>query len=209
VNAQEPSQPLVDRASRGDAAAVEDLLSLHLPGLTKFLRHHAGAAVLARESPDDRVQSVCRKVLKRLRDGRFLWRGEGAFNQWLDQAAVLKLRDRRDIHGAEKRDARQEAAMPSGSNVPLAAPWLRGAEPSPSEDAALHEQVAPLARTLDRLSDSHRQVIELAHFEGLSHAEIGARLCISEAASRQLLARALARLTTLQAESLPPDAGRV
>ena len=50
---------LVDKASRGDAVAVDALLERHLPALHAFVRLHAeGDAIVARESRSDLVQSV-------------------------------------------------------------------------------------------------------------------------------------------------------
>ena len=65
------------RASRGDAAAIEQLIQEHLPGLRAFVRLNAGATLRAREAQSDLVQSVCREVLEG-REG-FEYRGDAAF----------------------------------------------------------------------------------------------------------------------------------
>ena len=61
----------------------------------------------------------------------------------------------------------------------------------------LREEVERLRAALSKLPENYRQVIHLAHVDGLSHREIAERLGISEANSRVLLSRALARLATL------------
>jgi RNA polymerase sigma-70 factor (ECF subfamily) len=57
-----------------------------------------------------------------------------------------------------------------------------------------HEQTGQLAMALDRLSFSHRQSIVLRHLEGLSFAEIAARMGRSVGAVRKLSARGLSVL---------------
>jgi len=187
MDERDPSEPDVERAARGEPAAVDALLARHLDGLAAFLRRRAGATLLAQESGSDLAQSVCRDVLERLRDGRFDWRGEAAFKQWLYQAALLKLRDRRDFHGAARRDAARRVGDSAAARV-------AGTEPTPSQAAVARERAEEIVAALAKLPPDSRRIIELARFEGKSHAEIAALLGITVADSRQRLARALARL---------------
>jgi RNA polymerase sigma-70 factor (ECF subfamily) len=181
----------VERATRGDAAAVEALLARHLPGLRTFLERRAGAVLLRKESGEDLAQSVCREVLGSLRSGRLEYQGEAAFRNWLHQAALLKMRERREFLGAAKRDADEVPASGIESQVP-------GGGPTPSQEAIAREQAEELSQALARLPSELRRVIELARIQGWSHAEIAAELGISEVNSRKLLSRALARLTSLR-----------
>src|SRR5215510_13975884 len=88
----EPSARLVQAAAGGDAEAVRALVEDHLPRLRAFVRLNCGAALRARESASDLVQSACRDVLANL-DG-FRWEGEPAFRSWLYTAAARKVADR-------------------------------------------------------------------------------------------------------------------
>src|SRR5262249_19130824 len=71
---------------------------------------------------------------------------------------------------------------------------LADAGPSPSEQAARHEQEVRLAEVLSRLPDDYREVIVLRNFEGLSHEEVAARMGRGVGAVRMLWVRALSRL---------------
>lgn len=185
------TREMVERAERGEAAAVDALLARHWDGLAAFLRRRAGAGLMAQESGSDLAQSVCREVLERLRDGRFDYRGEAPFKQWLYQAALLKLRDRRDFHGAARRDAGRRVGESAAEGV-------AGPDPTPSQDAVARERAEQIVAAIAKLPPEWRRVVELARFEGKSHAEIAALLGISVEASRQTLSRALARLSALR-----------
>jgi RNA polymerase sigma-70 factor (ECF subfamily) len=76
---------------------------------------------------------------------------------------------------------------------------------TPSEVAALHEELDRLQEVLEQLPERYAQVITWAQIDGLGHAEIAERLGISETNSRVLLSRALARLASLarRGESSP------
>lgn len=187
----DPLSTRLSRAHDGDRAAVEALLVEFLPGLRAWLAHHAGAAVAAKETPDDLVQSVCREVLERLEGDRIEYRGEAQFRQWLYQAAAHKLQNRRRHLHAERRDVRREVVASGTWEDHLAR------LSTPSAHAMRREDLACLESALAALGDEQREIIRLARLEGLSHAEIGSRLGVSESHSRVLLARAMARLGRL------------
>ncbi|HUU99103.1 MAG TPA: sigma-70 family RNA polymerase sigma factor, partial [Phycisphaerae bacterium] len=65
---------------------------------------------------------------------------------------------------------------------------------TPSRVARRQEALSALPMGLSDLSESHRQVIELRFLEGLSVAEVAARLGKSEAAVVALTKRALEAL---------------
>ena len=197
------SRKLVEDASRGDAVAVEALVEHYLPDLERFVGRRAGAAVLARESSSDLVQSICREVFQHLADERLEYRGEREFKQWLYQAALLKLAERARHWRADKRDTARELALGSAADSALRAASEPTGSASPSAAAIRREDAQRLRAAIAGLPEGYREVVELAYLEGLSHQEISARLSISETNSRVLLSRAVARLTLLRAA---PDA---
>ena len=201
---------LVERASQGEAGAVERLLEKYLPDLRVYLQRRAGWAIRAKESGEDLAQSCCREVLERLADGRFRFQGEAQFRQWLYQAALLKIRDRERHWKADKRDVRREQrpmTRPSASAARFRASLFR-ADGTPSQAAAHHEEQELLEQAFDRLPERYQEILMLAHVEGLSHREIGERLAVTAEHSRVLLSRGLAQLSRLAAEIQDREAGR-
>lgn len=199
----EGTRELVERASRGEDGAVEDLLGRYLPGLERYVARHASPLVRAQESAGDLALSVCREVLESLRCGSFRYQGEEAFRQWLFRAAAMKLATRHRHWRALRRDPGRlrAAGVDDGSRPALAG------EPhddrTPSLDAVRSEELARFQASFAELPDRYQQAILLHHVESLGHAEIGARLGISEANSRMLLSRALARLARLTRPAQP------
>jgi RNA polymerase sigma-70 factor (ECF subfamily) len=186
---EDRSRLLHTAAATGDDAAVEELLARYLPDLERYVAHNAGGFVLAHESRSDLVQSVCREVIVRLRDGRFSYRGEARFRQWLYRAAVMKMMNRHRFYRAARRDAGQVTPPADSPDVP--APGA-----TPSEEAGLREDLDRFARAFARLPDNYRTIIQLHHADGRPHAEIARELGITEAHSRVLLSRALAKLAS-------------
>ncbi len=194
------SRPLVERASHGDVGAVDALLAKHLPGLERYVRKRAGAALGARESASDLVQSTCREVLQHL--DRYRYDGEEGFQRWLFATALRKIRDKHRFHLAEKRDARREVrpAPASARTSPAASAAFFRTFATPSREAVAREEMARIERTFGRLSESYRQVITLAQIEGLPSADVGRRMGITAGNARVLLSRALARFARLLRE---------
>lgn len=185
----------VAAASQGDAAAIEALLERYLPDLESYLARRAGRRVLRREAPEDLAQSVCREALERLRHGRFEFRGEPAFREWLYRAALMKLMNRNRHWNAERRAVELEAALPLVPGEASEAPGLDPAvSATPSRAAEWQEELERFELAYVELPERQREVLRLFHVEGLSHADIAGQLAISEANSRMLLSRALARI---------------
>ncbi|MEZ5966862.1 MAG: sigma-70 family RNA polymerase sigma factor [Planctomycetota bacterium] len=181
----------VEKASRGDAPAIDDLLRRHLPALRAFLRLRAGPAIRARESAADLAQSVCRELLQQM--GNFDYRGEAAFKAWLFTAAMRKLVERQRYYEADKRDVGREVHAPGTGDAGLLEVY--GNVITPSRYAEAHEAMESLERAFDALPQEYRDVIVWHRIVGLSQREIGERMGRSEIAVQRLFARARAKLS--------------
>jgi len=172
---------------------IEVLLERHLDDLHAYVRKNMDAALAERESCADLVQSICREVLDARGDFRF--QGEAAFRQWLLQVALHKLIDRRRFYRARKReDAAREGDFSASWRIEELARLARTLL-SPSGEAMLREDLDRLAGALDRLSETDRAIIRMVHLDGLTHADVGARIGCTEPQSRGRLFLALARLS--------------
>jgi RNA polymerase sigma-70 factor, ECF subfamily len=180
---------LFERATAGDADAMDQLLAQHLPQLHAFVRVRLGGAVRARESSMDVVQSVCRELLAA--PGAFSFQGEERFRAWLFTAALNKIRDKQRFHGRDRRALGREQEL-----VEDDAAWRHAASLlTPSVDAIGGETARALAAAMAALAEEHREVITMARIVGLPHAVIAEAMGRSEQAVRQLLVRALLKLS--------------
>ena len=179
---------LYERASSGDAQSLDLLLAHYMPQLHAYVHARLSADVRARESTMDVVQSVCRDLLAER--ARFDFRGEERFRAWLFTSALNKMRDKHRFHRGAMRDVRRETPLASDPEGVLVRSLL-----TPSQDAVAAETARALIEALSALSDDHREVIALARVVGLPHRVIAEVMGRSEEAVRQLLGRALFRLT--------------
>jgi RNA polymerase sigma factor (sigma-70 family) len=181
---------LWDRVRKGDPAALDVLLARHLPALRAYIRIQAGPAVRRRESCSDLVQSACREALADLGNAHF--DAEEAFRGWLFRVAWHKVLSKREYHGTQRRDIAREAAAGDGALLGVYA-----AVQAPSAGAIAQEEIARIEDAFDRLSPEHRDIILQVRILGRSAGEVAAETNRSEAAVRQLLHRARARLGLL------------
>jgi RNA polymerase sigma-70 factor (ECF subfamily) len=184
--ADSTTKPLLAAASRGEQPAIDQLVASHLPRLRAYVRLRMGKALRGREETQDLVQSVCRELI--VHQEQFEYRDEQQFLGWLFTTALLKVREKQRFHGREARDVRREAGPVHDDDLAIAHLL------TPSREAIGCEQLQRVTDALAELSDDHREVIGLARIAGLSHREIAARMQRTEAATRQLLGRALAQL---------------
>ena len=184
-----------EHGPEADPERLEELLAAHLPGLRGFLRRRAPDLVLAKESTEDLAQSVCRDVLEHGGDGRLELRGKQEFKQWLYEAALWKLRARRRHHGAQRRDVAKEVG-PWDRSQSGVRPLEPGDTETPSRIVATDEQRAAVRRAIEDLGGRDAEILEMAVLQERPHREIAEALGVTEAHSRVILSRALARLSS-------------
>ncbi len=184
------NRALLQSASRGDEAAIQDLLEANLPRLRAFIRLRTGPQLRAKESQSDLVQSVCRELLNDMDD--FEYRDESRFRSWLFQAALHKIIDKNRFYEMQKRDVRREEHFTN--QVVLDCYQTLS---SPSNCLMRRENAAAFEEIFDTLPPDYREVITLARVVGLPHEAIAQQLDRSVPAVRVLLHRAVARLGVL------------
>ncbi len=176
-----------------DPPDLDRLLAEHLDSLRAFVRLRAGAGLRARLGQSDIVQSVCREVLQ-ARD-RFEYQGDAAFRSWLYTAALRKVVELdRKLHAA-KRDVGREHALDAEGGADAALLQGYATVTTPSLVAMGREGAAKLEEAFDALSEEQREIITLARVAGLSHAELAQQLGKTEENCRQMLRRALMKLS--------------
>jgi RNA polymerase sigma-70 factor (ECF subfamily) len=178
---------LLARWHSGDETALGELLARELPWLQQQVRRRMGDALRARTDVDDVVQ---RAMIDVLRHGpRFLVEDREHYRALLlrivENALRKELRDAR----RQKRDARREEPLPSGTVLVLDTRVTR-----PSAAAERSERRAWLQLALELLPPADREILLLRQWEGLSFGAAAERLGIREDAARMRFERALARL---------------
>ena len=180
---------LIERARAGDSAARDQLAVGLLPKLQAIVALNVGSKMLQQESKTDVVQSVFREVLEDLAD----FRGSSAaqFRAWVQKVALNKIRMKGRRGSAARRDPGKVQGAVDVAAMAAACTSLY----SPSHHAALAEQQERLEAAFQRLAPEYREVLTLVKILELSHAQAGAEMGRSEDAMRQLLRRAMARLS--------------
>ncbi|HEY7474556.1 MAG TPA: RNA polymerase sigma factor [Vicinamibacterales bacterium] len=169
---------LAARAVRGDDQAFSDLFEIYFPRLFRF----ALRRVADEDAAEDIVQSTLIKAMRSLSS----WRGEASLFTWLCTIC------RREVHDHWQRLGRQPefASIDDAPDVRAALEALSAGGDSP-ERALERAQIAGAVQlVLDHLPGRYGDVLEWKYAQGLSVAEIAARLGTSIKAAESTLTRA-------------------
>ncbi len=146
---------LIRRAQEGDSQSFSELLDLYYDTIHRFAWKWCGHAANA----DDIAQQACIKLANSLPQYRF----QAAFTSWLYRLVISCAQD---WQRSQQRHDHDE--------MPEVEPAVEGTVP---EDSIYLEQ---LLAQLDGLGEGMKETALLVHAEGLSHAEAGAILGVSE-----------------------------
>jgi RNA polymerase sigma factor (sigma-70 family) len=145
---------LIRQAQGGSTSAFAELVDLHYDTIFRFAwkwcRHRTDA--------EDIAQQACIKLAQSLRQFRF----QAAFSSWLYRLVISCAQDwqrsqQRHLHDDLHDDA-----------------------PAPESRAEDSIHVAQVLEQLDDIGEGMRETALLVHAEGLSHAEAGEILGVSE-----------------------------
>ncbi len=117
-------------------------------------------------------------------------------------ATILSNQVRRYL-GTRRRDLRRERQISVGrddTSRPVIDGRLIAPQSSPSQQAARRERAELLAGALETLPGAYREVIVLRNLEGLSFAEVAARMGRTEDSVKNIWLRALNRLRRMLGE---------
>jgi RNA polymerase sigma-70 factor (ECF subfamily) len=195
------SVSLVERAARGDAMAVAELLHRYEPRLVGYARKHMPADLAAVFEPQDVVQDTYFQAVRCIHT--FKPEGTDALLRWLLTIARHSLTDLVRMQRAGKRNGYRLGR--EDSSVTSLLTRLPGSRRSPSQSAAAHELVALLERAIARLPEDYQRAVTLRHIDGLGVAETAQRMNRSPGAIHMLCARALQSLREDMESSSPPD----
>lgn len=160
----------LDRARRGDTAALEELLAQQAPAIYRFSLRMCRNAADAEDTLQDTLLAIAGHI------GEFA--GRSSLSSWvfaLTRSACVRRR-----RGLKNRPAQ---SIDDASQ-------LRSARPSPEEHASQSELTAALTAALDQLPEAYREVLLLRDVEGLSASEAAEALEVSVDALKSRLHRA-------------------
>jgi RNA polymerase sigma-70 factor (ECF subfamily) len=146
---------LIRRAQGGDQAAFATLVDLHYDTIHRFAWKWCGH----RADAEDIAQQACIKLAQNLAQYRF----QAAFTSWLYRLVVNCAQDWQRSQRRHAHTDLTEDEPDSGAGY--------------AENAIL---LAQLLEQLDELGTGMRETALLVHAEGLSHAEAGEALGVSE-----------------------------
>jgi RNA polymerase sigma-70 factor (ECF subfamily) len=192
-------EALIERASRHERAACQELLIRHRQRLRQMIAVRIDQRLAARLDPSDVVQEVFVEALGKMPD--YLRERPLPFYPWLRQLAWERLAKLHERHiQAQKRsttrEARWDGALPDESALALVDRLVaRGS--SPSKQVLRHEIQGRVQAALARMTEQEREVLVMRYLEQLSNREIAAVLGITESGVKSRHLRALQRIRGL------------
>lgn len=192
---------LLEAARGGDREALNRLISECREYLLLVANQEMDTALQAKLGASDLVQHTLAEMSNHLNQFRGSTREE--FLAWLRRVLSNDLHDaRRRFKHSQSRDVSRERGLDNaaGEPRPLIDPWA-----TPSSQAILDEQAEMLQAALDKLPETHRQVIQLRNWLQLSFPEIGEQMGLSSDAARKTWYRAVLKLQDVLEPLMGPN----
>jgi RNA polymerase sigma-70 factor (ECF subfamily) len=183
-----------DESSVTDLALLGQLFDEHRGRLLAMLRRRLDPALAARIDADDILSDAFLQARRRWKG--FRERPERKPYPWLYRIALDCLIEAWRRETRDRRDPRGELPWPDASSVQVGLGLVHPGT-SPTQAAAREELRQRMKQVLELLPAKDRDLLRMRHEDGLSHAETGEVLGISENAATVRYVRALQRLKDL------------
>lgn len=183
-------EALMEAYVGGDAGAFERMFRSLAPSIHAFLARSVGRGAVA----EDLLQTTFLKV----HAARGTWRKGERLRPWAFTIAARVRVDWLRRQGRTERERDERELEEEGA----ASPELQG---DPGDPAVAEERAERVRTALELLTEPQRVVVHLHRFEGLSFAEVGRVLGISEGAAKLRAFRAYAQLRALLADLVTED----
>ena len=189
-----PVEQLVERAQRGDAEALSELLERFGLELQSNIERQIGARYRGKFDADDVLQVTLLEAF--LRIGSFQPGGSGGFAAWLRKIAENNLQDAiRELERNKRPSpARQVAMTDQDASYVALVEQIATCTSTASRACAREELKRGVDAALRELPPDYEQALRLFELEGLSGEDVAERMGRSHGAVRMLLARARERL---------------
>ena len=155
----ESTLSLLTRARAGDDEAMNDLFARYLPPLRRWASGRLPRWARDLADTPDLVQETLIQVFKRIEG--FDHRGEGAFQAYLRQAVMNRIRN--ELRSADHRPERVELEEQAADD-----------QRSPLEQAIGTEAVERYEAALQRLREDERELVVARVEMGLTYSELAA-----------------------------------
>jgi RNA polymerase sigma-70 factor, ECF subfamily len=183
---------LVEKAKNADSRAFSQIFHKYRPRLAVLIHYRLSPSMRRYGDVDDVLQETFFRAFRDLTS--FKYELPGSFMSWLARIADHVIADMARSQSRKKRQV-ELVRIRSESN-PV------GPEPAdtktPSRIFSEQEGLSRLLARLDSLPEDYREVILLVKIEGLSTAEVVARMGKSTPAVSLLLHRAIKRFRSLE-----------
>lgn len=188
------TEHLLDRAARGDHAAVDQLLNRHRRRLKAMIAARIDPRIGARVDPSDVVQDVLIQAAQRF--PQYLADRPVAFYPWIRQMAWERLIDlhRRHLRSQARSVQREEPRGVSDESAARLTELFVSEESNPGSHLIRGEVRRRVQEALSRLAPEDCELLLMRHLEGLKVAEIAQVLGIHERAAKSRLRRAHERM---------------
>jgi RNA polymerase sigma-70 factor (ECF subfamily) len=191
---------LIDACRRGESEAWDALFDKYYGVVARFVFQ------LSAEFSHEDTEEICQETFLSLVRSLGSFQAKSAFQTWLLRIAANKAMDYRQKTQAAKRGGNAiHVSLDSARNSdepPIDPPSSR-----PGPDALLlnAETCQLVRRSLDRLGETCREIIELRYYGDLSYDEIAAELRLNPKTVSSRLSKCLDQLGTIAKEIFPPE----
>lgn len=179
---RDPDVQLMLRAKGGDEGAFSELVAAYQDRIVGIFCHLLGN----QEAAEDLAQEVFLRIYR----SRDKYEPKAKFSTWL-----FRIANNLASNSRRNKGRRREVALNPNDSGPLG---MRPEEQllmeksgmMPSRQVGLKETQAVVRQALETLNERQQMAVLLHKFEGMSYADIGAAMKLSEAAVKSLLSRA-------------------